>query len=269
MGRHSAGRPTAVHERYGQDERHSKPRRRPSRLVAPAKIAVAVTLATSLGATASALAGTGASARPSTSSAGPSTVEALTSELPNLVPPASLVASNSGDTRRLAVGRASRASARPEPETDNGPDACDGVVTDPGTNGRVPRSELCALWQRPFEDRADAVVALFALNDEYAAVFGEPICLSSGYRTYEEQAALRRTKGAVAAPAGLSNHGWGLAVDLCSDAYASARGRWLAKNAGAFGWENPAWARKGGSGFYEPWHWEYVPGRDAVDAAQR
>jgi D-alanyl-D-alanine carboxypeptidase len=33
---------------------------------------------------------------------------------------------------------------------------------------------------------------------------------------------------------------------------------WLLENAPAFGWDNPAWARKGGSGPYEPWHFEYV-----------
>jgi hypothetical protein len=27
-----------------------------------------------------------------------------------------------------------------------------------------------------------------------------------------------------------------------------------------FGWENPAWARPGGSGPYERWHWEYTKG---------
>ncbi len=58
-----------------------------------------------------------------------------------------------------------------------------------------------------------------------------------------------------------------MAVDLCAETYGGERGRWLRDNAATFGWENPAWARKGGSGYYEPWHWEYLPGRDAIEAA--
>ena len=46
---------------------------------------------------------------------------------------------------------------------------------------------------------------------------------------------------------------------------ASARAKehtWLKENAPDFGWDNPDWARSGGSGPYEPWHWEYVAGQD-------
>lgn len=140
---------------------------------------------------------------------------------------------------------------------------CDGVVTDIGTNGRVPIEELCDLWQAPYRDRADAAVALIALialNEAYEARFGTAMCLSSGYRTFEEQARLRSVKGGLAAPAGLSNHGWGLAVDLCPESYTGPRGAWLHDVGPVFGWDNPAWAHRGGGGPYEPWHWEYVPG---------
>jgi hypothetical protein len=37
----------------------------------------------------------------------------------------------------------------------------------------------------------------------------------------------------------------------------------LRDNATAYGWENPDWALAGGSGQYEPWHWEYFPGEQA------
>lgn len=59
---------------------------------------------------------------------------------------------------------------------------CTGVVTDIGTNGRLPAAALCDLWRAPYQDRADAVVSLFALNDAYRAAFGRDMCLSSGYR---------------------------------------------------------------------------------------
>ncbi|MBU4337234.1 MAG: M15 family metallopeptidase [Actinobacteria bacterium] len=197
---------------------------------------------------------------------GPTTVEALTSRPLDLSPPPSLV-SHAGGERALDAQRVSRSGSRLELQTDGGSVYCDGIVTDPGTNGRVPDAELCDLWQEPYRDRADAAVSIFALNDMYVARFGEPMCLSSAYRTFEEQAALRRKKGAIAAPAGLSNHGWGLAVDFCPETYTGARGDWLWANAATFGWENPEWARKGGSGFYEPWHWEYVAGVQAIAAA--
>jgi hypothetical protein len=35
---------------------------------------------------------------------------------------------------------------------------------------------------------------------------------------------------------------------------------WLSANGPTFGWTNPDWALRGGSGPYEPWHWEYLPG---------
>jgi len=34
-----------------------------------------------------------------------------------------------------------------------------------------------------------------------------------------------------------------------------------------FDWDNPAWARTGRGGPFEPWHWEYVPGVKALVAA--
>ena len=54
----------------------------------------------------------------------------------------------------------------------------------------------------------------------------------------------------------------GLAVDLCDgveDGAGSATYGWLREHAAGYGWQNPAWARRFGSGPYEPWHWEYKP----------
>lgn len=143
---------------------------------------------------------------------------------------------------------------------------CSGIVTDIGTNGRLPASALCDLWQAPYQDRADAVVSLFALDAAFRAAFGRDLCLTSGYRNLEEQTALRAKKGGMAAPAGLSNHGWGLAVDICASDYAGEHRAWLDKNAPLFGWANPAWAQRNGGGHYEPWHWEFTKAVEEIDA---
>ena len=34
-----------------------------------------------------------------------------------------------------------------------------------------------------------------------------------------------------------------------------------------FGWSNPAWARRGGGGTFEPWHWEFTEAVAEKDAA--
>jgi LAS superfamily LD-carboxypeptidase LdcB len=111
------------------------------------------------------------------------------------------------------------------------------------------------------------VVTLTQLNQAHTARFGEPICLTSAYRTLEQQAVLRREKPGLAAPAGQSNHGWGLAVDICDTTYSGSSGAWLRLNAKVYGWDNPDWARRGGAGPFEPWHWEYVKGVEALKAA--
>jgi hypothetical protein len=141
---------------------------------------------------------------------------------------------------------------------------CDGEVTEPGTNGYVPHHELCGLRQGGIPLRADAAVAFEQLNEAYRARFGEALCITGGYRSYAAQVRLRSEKPSLAARPGTSNHGWGLAVDLCDVAYAgNERWAWLLENGPRFGWDNPEWARRGGSGPYEPWHWEYT---DAVHA---
>ncbi len=124
-------------------------------------------------------------------------------------------------------------------------------------NGRLPDSELCWLWKPTIRLRADAALALAQLNEQFKAHFGRDICMSSGYRTYEEQVATKRSKGYLAATPGTSMHGYGLAFDLCSSDDSGAPYKWLSDNAAAFGFENPYWAR---TRKYEPWHWEYVPG---------
>jgi zinc D-Ala-D-Ala carboxypeptidase len=140
---------------------------------------------------------------------------------------------------------------------------CDGVPPEtPQANGQIDRAYLCTLWDGKTEIRADAAVSLALLNEQYRAQFGTDICMTDGYRSYGAQAALRARKPGLAARAGTSEHGYGLAVDMCGGVEsAGAAYWWLMENAGEFGFENPAWAQRGGGGPYEPWHWEYVAGQ--------
>jgi hypothetical protein len=140
---------------------------------------------------------------------------------------------------------------------------CDGKSVDLGAaNGRIDRDDLCELWSGEFL-RADAAVALARLNVEFSSTFGRDLCITDGYRSYGEQVSVRSRKPRLAARPGTSQHGWALAVDVCKGE-ASARTdeyQWMRENAPDFGWDNPDWARSGGSGPFEPWHWEYVAGQ--------
>jgi hypothetical protein len=182
----------------------------------------------------------------------PDTVEALTSSASSVLPPASLLSSDATAVRaQLGVSRSEEREILP---------GCDGEAGTGSANGQLPQGDLCYLWDGSTELRADAAEALAELNAMWVTRFGTDLCLSSGYRTLAEQRAVKAQKGGLAAPAGRSNHGWGLAVDLCSSQTTGAQWEWLNENAPVFGWENPAWARPGGSGPYERWHWEYTKG---------
>ena len=65
----------------------------------------------------------------------------------------------------------------------------------------------------------------------------------------------------MAATPGKSVHGWGLAFDLCDGDDGGAPKAWLDANSATYGFENPDWAT---SRKYEPWHWEYMPGTQAL-----
>lgn len=140
---------------------------------------------------------------------------------------------------------------------------CDGVPPEtPQPNGRMDETYLCTLWDGKTEIRADAAVSLALLNEAYRAHFGRDICVTDGYRSYAAQVSVRNRKPGLAAKPGTSEHGFGLAVDLCGGVESAGEGYWwLRENAGAYGYENPRWAQRGGGGPYEPWHWEYVAGQ--------
>jgi hypothetical protein len=148
----------------------------------------------------------------------------------------------------------------PAPAPDPLP-GCDRAELGTYGNGRIPTSALCEL---PDHDghllRADAARALVLLSQAYEAETGRELCVTDSYRSYAAQVALRRQKGRLAAAPGHSNHGSGIAVDLCGgvESFGTAAHRWMKANAGRFGWVHPSWARPGGRK-PEPWHWEYRP----------
>lgn len=128
-------------------------------------------------------------------------------------------------------------------------------------NGLIPESALCPLPQDGEMLRADAAIAFAKLNMAYAEHFGEPMCVTDSYRSLASQQSLYYRKPALAAVPGTSNHGLGVAVDLCDgiNAFGSAEFVWMKNNAGEYGWTHPDWAAAWGSR-PEPWHWEYQPG---------
>lgn len=155
-------------------------------------------------------------------------------------------------------GSTDRAAPTPAP-----PDwlaACD---TDPAEikapNGRLAEENLCEL-PSGLQMRADAAQAWWRLSKKYRRRFGEPPCLTDGYRSLDAQRRLRAEKPGLAARPGTSNHGWGVAVDLCGgvESFNSAEYNWLNSKVNDSGWSNPRWAQQDGSK-PEPWHWEYQP----------
>jgi cell wall-associated NlpC family hydrolase len=126
-------------------------------------------------------------------------------------------------------------------------------------NGLIPPSAMCPLGVGGHTLRCDAAAAYRALSAAFAGAFGSPLCITDSYRTYIGQVRLYGQKPALAAVPGTSNHGWGLAVDLCGgvERYATAQYDWMKANAGRFGFLHPDWAEPG-NGREEPWHWEYA-----------
>lgn len=122
-------------------------------------------------------------------------------------------------------------------------------------NGLVPSSSLCPVTGGG-SLRPDAAAAFNRMSRAYAQAFGSPLCVSDSYRTYGSQVAVFRHRPSLAAVPGTSNHGWGLAVDLgCGVEHSrTAQYRWMAANAGSFGWVHPPWAFHDP---FEPWHWEF------------
>ncbi|WP_157530459.1 D-alanyl-D-alanine carboxypeptidase family protein [Microtetraspora niveoalba] len=142
-----------------------------------------------------------------------------------------------------------------------GTGACDPTRVDLAAqypNGLLPRGFLCPLPQKGEELRADAAIAFADLNVAYQKRFGTPMCISDSYRSLGEQQAVYYQRPGLAATPGKSNHGLGMAVDLCGGVqiFRSAQFNWLEANSKRFGFIHPDWAYHSP---FEPWHWEYDP----------
>lgn len=127
-------------------------------------------------------------------------------------------------------------------------------------NGRLDPSTLCPI-RSGILVQCNAAAAFARMDEAFRAAFGQQISVGNGYRSYSQQAAMRGGANAsLVAPAGKSNHGWGLAIDLGQGGiygYGGAGYKWLRENGPSYGWVNPSWAWQG-NGREEPWHWEYV-----------
>ncbi|WP_285471740.1 M15 family metallopeptidase [Actinoplanes sp. NBRC 101535] len=119
-------------------------------------------------------------------------------------------------------------------------------------NGRIPADALSRVGDTRHLLWDPAARSLTALI-EAARADGVTIGVNSGYRSYDEQAHLVRTKGlysrgGLAARPGTSEHGWGMAADLHLNRQALS---WMRQNAGAYDFvENVP---------RESWHWAYKP----------
>lgn len=145
--------------------------------------------------------------------------------------------------------------------------ACSAPADGLYVNGFLPDAVLCPLQTAPGHRMvADAAAAFDRMSTARAAATGAPLCVSDSYRDYAGQLAVFASKPSLAATPGRSNHGWGLALDLCggAESFGTEVFRWLTDNAPAFGFVHPRWAEPGG-GRPEPWHWEYSPGGASVD----
>ena len=142
------------------------------------------------------------------------------------------------------------------------PVSADGTYRQPQDgSGRLDPSTLSQIpWAgRGQVLRCDATNGLIQLNAAFRAQFGKDIRISDAYRDHATQVRLKQEKGPIAATPGRSNHGWGLAIDISGlGSQGSAEYNWLRANGPAYGWNHPSWARQGGSGPIEVWHWEYV-----------
>ncbi|SDF48877.1 NlpC/P60 family protein [Klenkia brasiliensis] len=136
-----------------------------------------------------------------------------------------------------------------------------GAPVDPAwggwSNGRIPVSVLCPVGGGQLL-RCDAAAAYTALDRAFQQAFGTPLCITDSYRSYAAQLDAHTRKPRITAVPGTSNHGWGLAVDLCGgvNVFGTPQHDWMVTYAGHLGWVHPDWAQATGSN-PEPWHWEF------------
>ncbi|SDX88131.1 Cell wall-associated hydrolase, NlpC family [Modestobacter sp. DSM 44400] len=125
-------------------------------------------------------------------------------------------------------------------------------------NGQIPADQLCRVAGGSHRLRCDAAAAYTAMSAAYEMAFGSPLCITDSYRSLGAQVDAHERKPRITAVPGTSNHGWGLAVDLCGgvNVFGTPQTAWMTANAARFGWLHPGWADRSGSN-PEAWHWEY------------
>lgn len=127
-------------------------------------------------------------------------------------------------------------------------------------NGHFPASALCPLYAAPNESLTrKASIAFNAMSHAYERQTGSALCVTDGYRPYAEQVAVHLASPRMTATPGKSQHGLGLAVDLCGgvQSFGDPAHLWMQRNAPLYGWFHPAWAEPSGV-TPEPWHWEFA-----------
>ena len=127
-------------------------------------------------------------------------------------------------------------------------------------NGMIPATALCPVPTSPGHLlRCDAARGVQALSAAYLGRFHTPLCITDSYRSIAGQIAVFAAKPDLAALPGTSQHGWGLALDLCGgiQQFGTPQHEWMRANAPRFGRTHPAWAETRGSK-PEPWHWEFA-----------
>ena len=167
---------------------------------------------------------------------------------------AALETAQAAEAAQAAAAAAATAAAQGRTADASGGGAtCKGVSTAGYPNGFLPAAALCPLAVgNGHRLRADAAAAFNAM---YAA---HPLCVTDSYRSYGAQVDVYARKPGLAAIPGTSNHGLGLAVDLCGgvESFGTPAYAWMKANAAKWGFVHPAWAEPGGNR-PEPWHWEY------------
>jgi zinc D-Ala-D-Ala carboxypeptidase len=127
-------------------------------------------------------------------------------------------------------------------------------------NGMIPPRALCSIDVGAFLLRGDAAVAFKRLAAAYEKDLDTSVCVTSAYRTRALQTQLFADDPIMVAAPGRSQHGLGLALDLCGGIqdFSSDEHAWMKENAPRFGWFHPDWAEPDGV-TPEPWHWEFSP----------
>lgn len=174
-------------------------------------------------------------------------------------PIAGLLLGSENQQARATTRDLRKALRLPDVFDDGSKRACDGDERD-FPNGHIPAKALCPLHRAPGQSlRPGAAAAFNALSKAYEKDSGRPLCVTDSYRSLAEQVSVKATRGKWAATPGTSEHGLGVALDLCGgiQSFGSAAHLWMRQNAPLYGWYHPSWAEPSGS-LPEPWHWEYA-----------